>query len=140
MKALPAQPSRSAHRRRTSATENRLNMMDAQRRHEDDLIGPGAALGLAESQALEAGDGVGALAADRGFDRLLAGMARHSDPRGTIVGHYPSRLQHWIGLVWRVGKVGLPINTQLQAFYKAETPEFGPEWQLRFQVQFLFPR
>ena len=38
------------------------------------------------------------------------------------------------------GKVGLPVNVQLQAFYNAETPEFGPDWQLRAQVQFLFPR
>lgn len=44
------------------------------------------------------------------------------------------------GKLWRVGKVGLPVNTQLQAFYNAETPEFGPDWQLRAQVQFLFPR
>ena len=44
------------------------------------------------------------------------------------------------GKLWRVGKVGLPINTQLQAFYNAETPEFGPDWQLRAQVQFLFPK
>jgi hypothetical protein len=36
--------------------------------------------------------------------------------------------------------VGLPVNTQLQAFYNAEKPEFGPDWQLRAQVQFLFPR
>lgn len=44
------------------------------------------------------------------------------------------------GKLWRVGKVGLPVNTQLQAFYNAATPEFGPDWQLRFQVQLLFPR
>ena len=44
------------------------------------------------------------------------------------------------GKLSRVGKVGLPVNVQLQAFYNAETPEFGPDWQLRFQVQFLFPR
>jgi len=36
--------------------------------------------------------------------------------------------------------VGLPVNTQLQAFYNAKTPEFGPDWQLRAQVQFLFPK
>ncbi len=34
----------------------------------------------------------------------------------------------------------LPINTSLQAYYNAVTPDFGPDWQLRFQVQFLFPR
>ena len=44
------------------------------------------------------------------------------------------------GKLWRVGKVGLPINTQLQAFYNAEKPKFGPDWQLRFQLQFLFPK
>jgi len=44
------------------------------------------------------------------------------------------------GKLWRVGKVGLPVNTQLQAFYNAATPDFGPDWQLRAQVQFLFPR
>ena len=44
------------------------------------------------------------------------------------------------GKLWRVGKVGLPVNTQVQAFYNAETPEFGPDWQLRLQLQFLFPR
>jgi hypothetical protein len=44
------------------------------------------------------------------------------------------------GKLWRIGKVGLPVNTQLQAFYNAETPEFGPDWQLRAQVQFLFPK
>ncbi len=55
--------------------------------------------------------------------------------------------RHWTvpvggggGKLWRVGKVGLPINTQLQAFYNADTPEFGPDWQLRAQLQFLFPR
>jgi len=44
------------------------------------------------------------------------------------------------GKLWRVGKVGLPVNTQIQAFYNAEKPEFGPDWQLRVQIQFLFPK
>ena len=34
----------------------------------------------------------------------------------------------------------LPINTQLQAFGDVVRPEFGPKWQLRFQIQFLFPK
>jgi hypothetical protein len=34
----------------------------------------------------------------------------------------------------------LPIDTHAQAFYKAETREFGPDWQPRFQVHVLFPR
>jgi hypothetical protein len=32
----------------------------------------------------------------------------------------------------------LPINTQLQAFGNVAKPQFGSDWQLRFQVQLLF--
>jgi hypothetical protein len=45
-----------------------------------------------------------------------------------------------IGKLWRIGKVGLPLNTQIVPFYNVVTPDFGPDWQLRFQFQFLFPR
>ena len=45
-----------------------------------------------------------------------------------------------VGKLWRVGKVGLPINTQIQAFYNAERPDFASDWSLRVQVQFLFPK
>ena len=44
------------------------------------------------------------------------------------------------GKLWRVGKVGLPVNTQVQAFFNAERPRYGPDWQLRVQIQFLFPK
>ena len=40
----------------------------------------------------------------------------------------------------RVGKVGLPINVQIQGFYNAARPELASDWQLRVQVQFLFPK
>lgn len=43
-----------------------------------------------------------------------------------------------IGKIQWFGK--LPINFQVQAFYNVVTPEYAPEWQLRFQVQFLFPK
>jgi hypothetical protein len=43
-----------------------------------------------------------------------------------------------IGKIQRFGK--LPLNLQLQAFYNAVTLDSGPDWQLRFQVQFLFPK
>ena len=33
-----------------------------------------------------------------------------------------------------------PINTQLAAYGNVATPEFGPKWQLRLQIQFLFPK
>ena len=43
-----------------------------------------------------------------------------------------------VGKIVRVGK--LPINLQLASYYNVVTPEYGAEWQLRFQVQLLFPR
>ena len=42
-----------------------------------------------------------------------------------------------VGKLFKLGK--LPINTSLQAYYNAVTPSQGPDWQLRFQVQFLLP-
>jgi hypothetical protein len=45
------------------------------------------------------------------------------------------------GGVGRLTKVGKqPMNFQLQAFYNVASPSVGPEWTLRFQVQFLFPK
>ena len=44
------------------------------------------------------------------------------------------------GKLWRLGKVGLPVNTQIQGFYNAARPEFAADWQLRAQVQLLFPK
>lgn len=43
-----------------------------------------------------------------------------------------------VGKLFRIGK--LPINTQLAAFGNVAKPEFGSDWQLRFQIQFLFPK
>jgi hypothetical protein len=42
------------------------------------------------------------------------------------------------GKLQKFGK--LPVNIQLQAFCNVEKPENGADWQLRFQVQFLFPK
>ena len=39
------------------------------------------------------------------------------------------------------GRIGnQPINAQVQGFYNVEHPQFGPEWIMRFQLQFLFPK
>jgi hypothetical protein len=43
-----------------------------------------------------------------------------------------------VGKLFRVGSQ--PINVQLAAYGNVAKPEFGPEWQLRFQIQFLFPK
>ena len=41
------------------------------------------------------------------------------------------------GKLFFLGK--LPVNIQSQAYYFVEKPDSGPDWQLRVQVQFLFP-
>lgn len=54
-----------------------------------------------------------------------------------------------VGKLFRLGQIlpleghpiaKLPINTQLTAYGNVAKPEFGPDWQLRFQIQFLFPK
>lgn len=42
------------------------------------------------------------------------------------------------GKIFRIGRQ--PVNTQIQAFYNVEKPEYGADWQLRLQWQFLFPK
>jgi hypothetical protein len=42
------------------------------------------------------------------------------------------------GRIFRIGK--LPVNAQLAAYDNVHTPVNGPDWQLRFQFQFLFPK
>ena len=42
------------------------------------------------------------------------------------------------GKIFNIGKQ--PVNGQVQGFYNVEKPEFGPDYQLRVQLQFLFPR
>lgn len=41
------------------------------------------------------------------------------------------------GRLFRLGR--LPVNGQVGAYYYAEKPTGGPEWQLRVQIQFLLP-
>ncbi|MHC4222514.1 MAG: hypothetical protein ACYSX0_02715 [Planctomycetota bacterium] len=42
------------------------------------------------------------------------------------------------GKITRIGK--LPGNVQFQTFYNVDHPTLGPEWSIRSQVQFLFPK
>ena len=42
------------------------------------------------------------------------------------------------GKIFRIGKQ--PMNINMQAFYNAVKPDFGPDWQFRFQLQFMFPK
>jgi hypothetical protein len=43
-----------------------------------------------------------------------------------------------IGKIFHLGR--LPVNAQLSAYYNVVRPDFGSDWQLRAQVQFMFPK
>ena len=43
-----------------------------------------------------------------------------------------------MGKIFKIGK--MPLNAQTQAFYNVSQTTFGPDWTLRFQLQFLFPK
>jgi hypothetical protein len=42
------------------------------------------------------------------------------------------------GKIFRIGRQ--PVNAQIQAFYNVERPDYGADWTLRMQWQFLFPK
>ena len=45
------------------------------------------------------------------------------------------------GGVGKLSKFGpLPVNMSLQGFYNADRPKGAADWQLRFQIQLLFPK
>jgi hypothetical protein len=43
-----------------------------------------------------------------------------------------------IGHIFHLGR--LPVNMQLSAYWNVIAPDNGPDWQLRFQIQFMFPK
>jgi hypothetical protein len=43
-----------------------------------------------------------------------------------------------VGKLFNIGK--LPINTRLLAYYNVVRPDGAPNWALRFNVQFIFPK
>ncbi len=43
-----------------------------------------------------------------------------------------------VGKIFHLGK--LPMNTSVQVYYNVVTPDYGPDWQLRAQIQFMFPK
>jgi hypothetical protein len=81
-------------------------------------------------------------------------LTNYNSPHGWYVTTSPIITANWLaasnerwtlpigGGVGKIVKLGkLPINVQLQAFDNVVTPNrSGPDWQLRFQVQFLFPK
>jgi len=85
---------------------------------------------------------------------LVQPFINYNLPRGWYIGMSPIITANWkadrAGDVWtvpvgagagkilRIGK--LPLNVQSAAFYNVARPTVGPDWSLRLQVQFLFPR
>jgi len=43
-----------------------------------------------------------------------------------------------VGKLFKIGR--LPVNTQIGAYYNVVRPDFANNWQIRAQVQFLFPK
>jgi hypothetical protein len=43
-----------------------------------------------------------------------------------------------IGKIFNFGN--LPVNMQLGAYYNVISPDDGPDWQIRTQIQFMFPK
>jgi hypothetical protein len=43
-----------------------------------------------------------------------------------------------VGKIFHFGK--LPVNTQISAYYNVIRPDFGANWQIRAQVQLMFPK
>jgi hypothetical protein len=43
-----------------------------------------------------------------------------------------------VGKIFHFGK--LPVNTQLSAYYNVVKPDYGANWQIRAQVQLMFPK
>ncbi|MGE5777793.1 MAG: neuromedin U [Hyphomicrobiales bacterium] len=42
------------------------------------------------------------------------------------------------GKIFRIGSQ--PMNVNVQGFRMVESPKYGPDWEARFQLQFLFPK
>ena len=43
-----------------------------------------------------------------------------------------------VGKIFKFGR--LPVNTQLSGYYNAARPDFAPNYQIRLQVQLMFPK
>jgi hypothetical protein len=43
-----------------------------------------------------------------------------------------------VGRVFKIGKQ--PVNASVRAYHNLQSPRTGSDWQLQFQIQFLFPK
>ncbi len=63
---------------------------------------------------------------------ITANWVADSDNRWTVP------IGGGVGKIFRIG--AQPMNAQLAAYDNVVTPDGGPDWQIRFQIQFLFPK
>jgi hypothetical protein len=73
-------------------------------------------------------------AGDRDFRRRL----EPDRPHHCIVGLCPNSIGGDLGKIFNFGSQ--PVNASVQSYYNVATPNFGPAWSLRQQLQFLFPK
>jgi hypothetical protein len=85
---------------------------------------------------------------------LLQPFINYNLPNGWYLASLPILTANWkadkAGDVWTVPigvgvgklfKLGTqPVNTSLAVYGNVARPDFGSDWQLRFQIQFLFPK
>lgn len=84
---------------------------------------------------------------------LIQPFLNYNFPGGTYLTSSPVLTANWnadssnqwtvplgggIGHIFHLGK--LPVNTQVSAYYNVVRPDYGPNWQIRAQVQFMFPK
>ncbi len=71
------------------------------------------------------------------------GWYLHSDPIISANWSADSSQQWTIpigGGIGRVAKIGeMPVNFRVASYYNIESPRTGADWQVQFQIQFLFP-
>ncbi len=63
---------------------------------------------------------------------ITANWEAHNDERWTIP------VGGGFGKIFKIGKQ--PINAQISAYKNIEAPKYGADWQVRLQLQFLFPK
>lgn len=83
---------------------------------------------------------------------LIQPFVNYNLPGGTYISSSPIVTVDWeaegeqwtvpvgaaIGHIFHLGR--LPVNTQLGGYYNVVRPEDGPDWQIRFQMQLMFPK
>jgi hypothetical protein len=84
---------------------------------------------------------------------LIQPFVNYNLPGGTYINSVPIITADWkadsgqqwtvplglgIGHIFHFGK--LPVNAQLGGYYNVVRPDNGPNWQLRAQVQLMFPK